>query len=130
MTLQANLLGTAEYLRQAQAGLPSTGLTATGNSLATALQLQTDFCVFTTVAASTGCTLLGTVAAATGPCLPVDSIIVVNHGANTLTVYPFAATGKIANGSAGAGFSVSATKMATFVLISGGPDVWAASVSA
>jgi hypothetical protein len=130
MTIQAWLTGTPEYLRQAQQGILNNSLTAAGNSLATALQLQTDFNVCTTVASSTGVALLGTVGAGTGPCLPGDTMIVVNHGANTLSVYPFAATGKIANGSAGAAFSVSATKTAYFTLISGGPDVWAGSVSA
>lgn len=132
MTLQANLLGTSEFLRQAQAGIPTTGLTATGNNQATALALPSDFCVFTTVSSSTGCALPGTVASGTGPVLPVDTITIVNHGAQTLSVYPFSSTGKIANGSAGAAFSVSATKTATFTFIGlvSSADSWAAAVSA
>jgi hypothetical protein len=51
----------------------------------------------------------------------------MNHGANTLSVYP-PTGGKIANGSANAAFSVAANKMATFVNIGSGN--WAASVSA
>ncbi len=132
MTLQSNLIGVPPIVRQAESGLLSNSLTATGNSLATGLALPTDFCVFTTVAASTGCVLPGTVALGTGPVLPTDTIVVVNHGANTLSVYPFASTGKIANGSAGAAFSVAANKTATFSNLGlvAGADSWAAAVSA
>jgi uncharacterized protein (AIM24 family) len=52
---------------------------------------------------------------------------VTNHGANTLTVYP-ATGGKIANGSANAGFSVPANKSAFFQCIDG--TSWAACLSA
>lgn len=130
MTIQSWLIGQPEYQRQVQQGLISNTLTALGSSLATAFACQTDFCVFTTVAGSTGCTLLGTVGAGTGPCQPADTMVVVNHGANSLSVYPFAATGKIANGGAGAAFAVGVNKTATFFLISSAPDVWAGSVSA
>ena len=72
---------------QASVGLLTTNsnaLTATGNSQGTALALPSDFNVFTTVAASTGAIL-----PATGPqCNVGDSFIIVNHGAQTLSVYP------------------------------------------
>jgi hypothetical protein len=51
----------------------------------------------------------------------------VNHGANTLSVYP-PTGGKIANGSANAAFSVAATKTAQFQAISS--TDYAASLSA
>lgn len=125
MPTQSNLIGSGCAPLQAQAsiGIPSTGLTATGNAQANALQLGSDMCIFTTVAASTGCKLLGTAAMNIG-----DTIVVVNHGVSTLSVYPNTAAGKIANGSAGAAFSVSANKTAWFIYV--GTDLWAASVSA
>ena len=135
MTIKAWLTGTPEYLRTAQQGIPSTGLTASGTTQAGALQLTTDFNVFTTVASSQSCVLLGaldTTYAGTpgvnqGPCDLADTIVVVNHGAQTLSVFPNG-TGKIANGSASAAFSVAATKTCTFMYIGSGN--WAASLSA
>jgi len=118
--------GCAPLQAQASTGIFTTGLTATGTSSRTAaLSLPSDFTVFTTVAANTGarlpdCTL--------GNVNPGDTFIVVNHGASTLLVYPFPSTGKIANGSAGSGFSVATLKTATFLNI--GVDTWAAALSA
>jgi hypothetical protein len=130
MTTQAFMASVPEFTRQAIVGIPSTGLTATGNSQGTALALPTDFCIFTTVSASTGTQLpLGVDAAGSvqGPMNLADEITIVNHGAQTLSVYPQTG-GKIANGSANAAFSVSATKTAYFTYIGSGN--WAASVSA
>nr|WP_294525774.1 hypothetical protein [uncultured Rhodopila sp.] len=128
MTVQANMAGLPEFTRQAITGLPSLSLTALGNSQTTGLALATDFNVFTTVASSTGCQLpWGIDGATSGPVQIGDSITVVNHGANALSVYPQSG-GKIANGSANAAFSVSATKLADFTYIGGGN--WAAAVSA
>lgn len=129
MTIQAWLTGTAEYLRQAQQGIPSTGLTALGNSQGTALQCPTDFNVFTTVSSSTGCLVLGAqdTASTPGPCVIGDTMTIVNHGAQPLSVYPQSG-GKIANGSANAAFTVNANKTAFLVYI--GSNNWAASVSA
>jgi hypothetical protein len=127
MPTQRNLMGTGCPAQQSQAsvGIVSNGLTATGSSLATALMAPSDFMVFSTVPASTGVALP---ADATRAISPADSYIAVNHGANSLSVYPGTASGKIANGSAGAAFSVAATKTATFLYL--GSDNWAASVSA
>lgn len=107
MTTQKNLMGSGVPGLQAQAsvGMLSNNLTATGNSQGTALALPSDLNVFTTVAASTGAILPSS--------LPGDWLTVVNHGANALSVYP-PTGGKIANGSANAGFSVPATKTAQF----------------
>jgi len=125
MPTQNNLIGSgcAPLQAQASVGIPSTGLTATGNAQSNALQLGSDLAIFTTVAASTGCKLLGTAACNLG-----DTIIVVNHGVSTLSVYPNTTSGKIANGSAGAAFSVGSNKTAWFINV--GSDLWAASVSA
>jgi hypothetical protein len=128
MTVQAYMAGLPEFTRQAIVGLPSLSLTALGSSQTTGLALATDFNVFTTVASSTGCQLpWGTDGTVAGPVQIGDSITVVNHGANTLSVYPQSG-GKIANGSANAAFSVSATKLSEFTYIGGGN--WAAAVSA
>ena len=99
----------------------SNALTATGNSLGTALALPSDFNIFTTVGSSTGCIMPSTAS-------PTDEYTIVNHGANTLSVYPPTASAKIANGSAGAAFSVAATKTAFLICLDG--TNWAASVSA
>lgn len=123
-----NYLGTGNSPATAVASLgqlnsSSNALTATGSSQGTALAVPTDFCVFTTVAASTGAIL----PASSTQVNPTDVYYVVNHGANALSIYP-PTGGKIANGSANAAFSVAANKMATFVSLGSGN--WAASVSA
>jgi hypothetical protein len=130
VTFKAAVMASGESAQQstAQGGIVSSGLTATGNNQATALALPTDFNVFTTVAASTGAILPGAqdTSATPGIVLPTDQITVVNHGANTLSVYPQSG-GKIANGSANAAFSVPANKTAFFLYL--GQNAWAASVS-
>jgi len=90
-------------------GVLSNTLTATGNSQGTALQLPSDFCVFTTVAASTGAIMPAT-------CSPGDWYTVVNHGANTLSLYP-PSGGKIKNGSTNAAASVAAGVVAQVLCI-------------
>ena len=128
MTVQAFMASVPELTRQAIVGIPSTGLTAAGNSQGTALALPTDFNVFTTVGASAGAILpWGVDGTVQGPVNMADEITIVNHGANALSVYPQSG-GKVANGSANAAFSVPATKTAYFTYLSGGN--WAASVSA
>lgn len=127
MTTITNLMGTSSPPAQAQAiaGYASLAQTATGASLATALAMPSDFVQFTTVAASTGARLPASTA---GNVNIPDSYVVVNYGANTLSVYPGTSSGKIANGSAGAAFSVAANKSAHFFYL--GSDNWAAILSA
>jgi hypothetical protein len=129
MTIQAWILGQSIEQRQAQQGFYTQGLVATGNSQGTALACPTDCCVFATVAASTGCQVLGAddTAATPGPCHIGDTMVIVNHGASTLSVYPQSG-GKIANGAANAAFSVAANKTAFLVYL--GSNLWAGSVSA
>ena len=128
MPIQAFMASLPEFTRQAVVGIPSTGLTALGNSQGTALALPTDFNVFTTVSASTGAQLpWGVDGTTAGPVQLADEITVVNHGAQALSVYPQSG-GKVANGSANAAFSVAATKTAYFTYIGSGN--WAASLSA
>jgi len=124
MTTTNNLLGTGNsgLSTQATLGILASGLTATGNNQGTALAIPSDFAVFTTVAASTGTILPSSAQGAHA----TDWYTVVNHGANTLSVYP-PVGGKIANGSANAAFSVAATKTAAFLSIDG--TNWAASLS-
>lgn len=110
MTTIRNLMGTGASgpAAQASVGYPSTSLVATGTVQGDALPLPSDFNVFGTVAANTGAILPTSNTA--------DWLTVVNHGANTLKVYP-PVGGKIANGSANAAFSVAATKTAQFQCI-------------
>lgn len=97
---------------------PSTTLTATGNSQATALALVSSFSIFTTVAASTGAIL----PAASGQ----EDYSIYNGGASPLTVYP--AVGQQINGlAANTGLSVPNGKSARFT--SGG-NQWIGNVSA
>lgn len=125
MPTQQNLVGSACPPLQARAslGFPTFGLTATGSTQGTALALPTDFNVFTTVASSTGAIL-----PATGINIQVtDTIIVVNHGANALAVYP-PVGGTISTGATNASLSVPAGKTAWFLVV--GTNAFAASVSA
>lgn len=82
MPVQARMVvaGMSAPAAQASVGVSATGLTATGSTQATALQLGADVNKFTTVAASTGCIL----PAMNGG----DNIVVVNSGANALSLYP------------------------------------------
>lgn len=124
MAIKSKLTGTgmAAGLAVNVTGTVANTLTATGNSQGTALLMSMDDVqVFTTVASSTGC-----IFSASGYSAG-DEITIANHGANTLSVYP-ATGGKIANGSANAAFSVSATKTAFFTSIDG--TNWLGNVSA
>lgn len=108
---------------QASTGMFTASAVAAGATQGTALALPSDFVVFTTVAASTG-----TILPASGPqCNATDSFIIVNHGANSLSVYP-PTGGKIANGTTNAAFAVAATKTAYFTSLGSGN--FAASLSA
>src|SRR6478609_6592597 len=129
MPTQANLLGSGCPALQCRAslGFPSTGLTAAGSTQGTALVLPSDFNVVTTTAASTGVIL----PAVSSQIQVTDTIIVVNHGANALTVYP-PVGGKVQVGAANAGLSVASGKTAWFLLVgsTAGANIYAASVSA
>lgn len=117
MPTQANLLGSGCPSLQCQAslGIPSVNLTATGSTQGTALVLPTDFNVITTAAASTGVIL--PICGTTGLQIQVpDTIIVVNHGASTVTVYP-PVGGKVANGATNAGLALPATKTGTYTCV-------------
>ena len=125
MPTQANLTGSGCAPLQARAslGFPSTGLTAVGTNQATALVLPSDFNVISTAAASTVAIL-----PATGFQYQVcDTIIIANHGANAITIYP-PVGGTIANGSANAGLSLPTGKTGWYLIV--GTNAYAASVSA
>lgn len=84
----------------------SAGLTATGNSQATALALPSSFSVFSTTAASTGAVL--------PPAGGQGEYFVYNGGSSTLTVYP--SLGQSINGlAANTGVSIPAGKGGTFL---------------
>lgn len=124
MPTQANLMGSGCAALQARAsmGFPSSNLTAVGATQGTALPLPTDFNVFTTTPVGTGAIL-----PATGFQYQVtDTVIVVNHGANALLVYP-PTGGQVANGAVNAALSVPTLKTAWFLVV--GTNLYAASVS-
>jgi hypothetical protein len=121
-------LGTPPFVTQVMVGTVANNLTALGSTQAGALQMSLDdIQVFTTVAAGTGAIFSPGTTSAASSYSSGDEMMVVNHGANALLVYP-ATGGAIANGSANAGFSVPVTKTAYFVYL--GSNNWAASVSA
>lgn len=108
------------------AGTVANTLTAAGNSQATALLMSLDdIQVFTTVAGSTGCIFAPGTGTTANPYGAGDRVTIVNHGANTLSVYPMTG-GAIANGSANAAFSIAATVAVDFTSIDG--KNWAATM--
>ena len=128
MPTQSNLMGAGCPALQAQASVgllsaSSNALTATGSSQGTALSLPSDFNICTTVAASTGVIL----PAAGNQNNAGDNYIVVNHGANSLSVYP-PTGGKIANGSVNVALALAANKTGFYLHIGSGN--YAASISA
>ena len=113
MPTQSNLMGSGCPALQAQAsmGLVKSGLTALGTNQATALALPSDGNIFLTVALGTGAIL-----PATGVNIqPLDTILVFNHGANALLVYP-PVGGTISTLSANTAVSVPAGKFCTFIV--------------
>lgn len=96
----------------------ATALTATGSTQADALPLASSFSIFGTVAGSTGALL--------PPAGGQQPFVIVNAGANPLTVYP--STGQIINNaSANTGFTVTNAKTAIFIPCG---TRWAANLSA
>ena len=85
-----------------------TGLVATGSTQAGALALTSNFSVFATVAANTGCIVSG----------DKDSVI-SNGGVNPLTVYPPVGM-NFNGGTANAGFTVTNGKTGLFLPARGG----------
>lgn len=114
MAAVENLMGNgmvSSLAKQIGLEIPVTGLTATGSTQGGALALTSNFSVFSTVSASTGCIV------------SIDkNSFVYNGGASTLTVYPgTAAQGfAFAGLSAGTGISVPANKGAFFMPARGG----------
>ena len=120
----ANLMGSgcAPLQSQASMGLPKTGLTATGATQGTAALLPSDFNVFTTAPLNSGAIL-----PATGFNIQLtDTIIMINHGANPMTIYP-PVGGTIGTAAANTGVSVPAGKASWFLVV--GANSFASSVS-
>ena len=111
MALTARIISAGNSPNSAQqiVGDFASGLTATGNSQATALALGAAVNAFSTVASSTGAILPGA--------SPGDSVKVWNAGAQTLSVYG-QGTEAIGSGGASAAFSVATTKGALFTKVS------------
>jgi hypothetical protein len=109
MTIKANLTGSGIAPLAAigiAGGNISNTLTAAGTNQATALVLTSlnDIHVITTAAASTGAILPSTLSIG-------DQMVVVNGGANSITLFP-PVGGKLNNGTANAGLAVAANKAA------------------
>jgi hypothetical protein len=109
MTIKANLTGSG-IAPLASIGIAggniSNSLTAAGTNQATALVLTSlnDIHVITTAAASTGAILPSSLSIG-------DQMVVVNGGANSITLFP-PVGGKLNNGTANAGLTVASTKAA------------------
>lgn len=114
---QLNLMGTGCPALQAQAsvGIAVTGQSGAGTNQGTATVIPSDFNVFTTVALNTGA-ILPACGATGNRYMLADTIVVVNHGANPLLVYP-PVGGSISTLAANASFSVPVGKIATFTVV-------------
>jgi hypothetical protein len=116
MPLKIKLTGVGLTVRHALqiGGTVANGLTATGTNQGTALLLSYDDCqVFTTVGIGTGCIFAGATVYCAG-----DQVIIANHGADALLVYP-ATGGTIAAKAANASFSLASKSAALFESIDG-----------
>lgn len=109
MAIPSRLMGSGMSAQAATniAGDLNDTLTATGSTITDALQLSAASNILSTVAASTGARL--------PPAEKGAIIYVKNLGAQTLTVYPQSASGKINAGSVGDGVSVAAAAAQWFV---------------
>jgi len=95
----------AETARLLGQTVPSTGLTATGSTVADAYPITTGgFFEFSTVSGSTGAQL----PSATG----TPDVVIFNGGGSPLTIYP--QTGEYINGSQNGTFSITNGKSGTF----------------
>ena len=124
MPTQANLMGSGCPALQAIAsvGLPKIALTGLGTTQGTAFQLPSDFNVFSNTALNTGAIL-----PFTGVNIQLaDTIIVVNHGANPLTVYP-PVGGTLSTLAVNTGVALPAGKTAWFLVV--GSNAFAYSLS-
>lgn len=113
MPTQSNLMGSGCPALQAQAsvGLAKTGLTALGTNQGSALALPSDGNVFSTVAAGTGAILPAT----SFNIQLLDSLLVFNHGATALLVYP-PVGGTISTLAANTAVSIPTGKFCTFIV--------------
>jgi hypothetical protein len=117
--IQSNMLGIPSASAAGVAGLAATGLTATGNSQATALQLATkSHHVVSTTAASTG-VILPSASQPSGGLGTGDRITITNLGASALAVYP-PVGGQIMALGVNAAFSIPAGKAAEFICTANG----------
>lgn len=97
----------AELAARAGAVSVKADITAAGTVITDATDLEHDFNVITTAAASTGVQL---------PDWPVGSVVEVhNHGAQTVNVFPHSASGTIQSGGGGSAQTIAATKHGKFV---------------
>jgi hypothetical protein len=104
MTIPSRVLGSGNSPLSTQSicGTATTGITAAGTNLATAVQLSTSLNVVSTAASGTGVKLL--------PAENGAEMVVANDGANSLTVY--ALSGSTIDGSASV--SIATTKRRVF----------------
>lgn len=109
---QTDMMGSGISWPAAQAigGQQQLSQTATGSSQATAFALTAPTTEFTTAAASTGAILPATGLRVTGG----DALVVVNNGANTLSVYPPVGF-KIGLAATNAAVSIATGKAAMFL---------------
>jgi hypothetical protein len=105
MALASNIMkgGWSAGNAKAVNGQIATGLTATGTTLVTALDLVADTNVLGTVASGTGVSLAS--------CEIGDSQEIYNGGANAVTVYPYISTEQINGLTAGNGFLLGVNTM-------------------
>jgi hypothetical protein len=128
MTIQNWLIGESPQQRLAEIGIYSTLAPSTTVSQVGASQLQTDFVLLTTIAGAGAVKVLGgsDTTSTPGPCLIGDSMQIINHTGQNVTIYPQSG-GTLKNQSANTGFLI-ATGLTAFLLYLGNGN-WALNAS-
>lgn len=91
-------------------------------SLNGATLLPTDFLYITTMSGAGAVKMLGGSDTGNGPCIAADTVTIVNHSGQNITVYPNNSLGTVKNGAAGAGTVMSTGQTAYLVYLGG--DNW------
>lgn len=128
MTIQAWLEGTPVQLRQAQQGIPSTVVASTTVSQVGATQLATDLVTLTALGAAGAVKVLAgaDVAATPGPCTIGDTMTIINHTGQNVTIFPQSG-GTIKNGAQNAGFLIATGLVAILTYL--GSNNWSCNAS-
>ncbi len=127
MTIQAWIPGDPEQKKTAQVGFFQSEVVSTTVSLAGATLIPTDLLLIPTMGGAGAVKMLGGQDTSNGPCIVGDTVTIMNHSGQNVTVYPNNALGKVKNGAAGAGTVLTTGQTGYLVYI--GSDNWAMQAS-